>query len=650
MYDFVEDQFSNVVCNNITNEHGSTMFCASSLKTLTSENTNVWDISPCPQQNVQECIQPNQSTLFPVSKSSCFLNHQRESKFLEVMPCRKSQNILNVTDEEDEIFYSDDDSCEIFNSDDDENLFTSSKTHFQPIQQNFRLHFPEVEQEDHNYSAINVNFTSKSSFGRELPSASVVSDNYLGQKLLKKALCIKGVNLPFEVKGRNDLSSSSFVDLGSFVKLNKDYEITDAGIDDTLKWAQSFRDNETNTDNVHKLLYYSKIDKTANILNEDNFNLQGSQLMQNCQKMMGRNSRMEDSSGMEYIWEKELDKDYARELQKTKKTILYDKSALRKEINEEAEELLRGLFCAVTFDDDSISSMLGNELVMPEHVSLHSDEIKEDFEFIKDIIDRDVPDSDILVPSKAVSDVTDCNKIFNEAKLTVPLHSANNLYNIDMCENELIRSQPINSDHYVLDSKGETYQATDFFDLSAFQGSFESLESHAVRKDSYTEGGGWSLASDSFLEVDSEAFYDGSYSLENLDTDGVKNECYNFVQDRQSYPSETEECTKMSFFYKGPSNHIRKRMKQKHPPWKRPCSFFMEGNCHRSDCKFSHDLSSITCRFWQENACFKGITCPFLHGYINEKETSVQDDYHLQSDVPDQNYSLESEADFPSLA
>ena len=50
-------------------------------------------------------------------------------------------------------------------------------------------------------------------------------------------------------------------------------------------------------------------------------------------------------------------------------------------------------------------------------------------------------------------------------------------------------------------------------------------------------------------------------------------------------------------------------------PNMKPCSFFMEGNCRRSDCKFAHDMAKITCRFWEEGACFKGPTCPFLHGY-----------------------------------
>ena len=48
----------------------------------------------------------------------------------------------------------------------------------------------------------------------------------------------------------------------------------------------------------------------------------------------------------------------------------------------------------------------------------------------------------------------------------------------------------------------------------------------------------------------------------------------------------------------------------------KPCSFFLEGCCYRSDCKFSHDICTITCHFWEEGQCFKGDLCPFLHGYF----------------------------------
>ena len=55
----------------------------------------------------------------------------------------------------------------------------------------------------------------------------------------------------------------------------------------------------------------------------------------------------------------------------------------------------------------------------------------------------------------------------------------------------------------------------------------------------------------------------------------------------------------------------RRRNSQKVPPAqrRRPCSFFVEGECRRPDCKFSHDLGSIPCRFWIESSCFKGELC-----------------------------------------
>lgn len=61
----------------------------------------------------------------------------------------------------------------------------------------------------------------------------------------------------------------------------------------------------------------------------------------------------------------------------------------------------------------------------------------------------------------------------------------------------------------------------------------------------------------------------------------------------------------------GGSRRRRRRASQKQAAvvvrrMKRPCSFFVEGECRRPDCKFSHDLSSITCRFWIESSCFKG--------------------------------------------
>lgn len=86
----------------------------------------------------------------------------------------------------------------------------------------------------------------------------------------------------------------------------------------------------------------------------------------------------------------------------------------------------------------------------------------------------------------------------------------------------------------------------------------------------------------------------------------------------------------------------------------KPCVFFLEGNCRRSDCRYSHDLSKIICKYWIEGFCFKGELCPFLHCY-DIPESSLSDD---DPDDPlaskrqqmSPTFVIESEVDFPSLA
>lgn len=89
------------------------------------------------------------------------------------------------------------------------------------------------------------------------------------------------------------------------------------------------------------------------------------------------------------------------------------------------------------------------------------------------------------------------------------------------------------------------------------------------------------------------------------------------------------------------------------PPSRRPCTFFMEGSCRRSDCKFSHDLASITCRFWEEGSCLKGITCPFLHGYPLRRRRNKSDGAaHCEGDKAElhsSSFEIDSEMDFPTL-
>lgn len=87
----------------------------------------------------------------------------------------------------------------------------------------------------------------------------------------------------------------------------------------------------------------------------------------------------------------------------------------------------------------------------------------------------------------------------------------------------------------------------------------------------------------------------------------------------------------------------------------KPCVFFLEGNCRRSDCKFSHDLSSIICKYWIEGFCFKGEMCPFSHSLTSlggGRDSGMLDDEnrsHLSEKQLNPTFAIESEADFPSL-
>ncbi|XP_053406811.1 uncharacterized protein LOC123545966 [Mercenaria mercenaria] len=79
---------------------------------------------------------------------------------------------------------------------------------------------------------------------------------------------------------------------------------------------------------------------------------------------------------------------------------------------------------------------------------------------------------------------------------------------------------------------------------------------------------------------------------------------------------------------------------------RKPCSFYLEGNCRRSDCKFAHDISNITCRFWEEGGCFKGPLCPFLHGYPR-LASPTQDNSPVEVDK--EKFDLNNE-EFPELS
>jgi Domain of unknown function (DUF1771)/Zinc finger C-x8-C-x5-C-x3-H type (and similar)/RNA-binding, Nab2-type zinc finger len=63
------------------------------------------------------------------------------------------------------------------------------------------------------------------------------------------------------------------------------------------------------------------------------------------------------------------------------------------------------------------------------------------------------------------------------------------------------------------------------------------------------------------------------------------------------------------------------------PKEKVVCKYFIQwGECLRSDCIYSHDLTSTICRFWLRGHCLAGDTCPFSHsvtGIVEPEETKV---------------------------
>ena len=55
----------------------------------------------------------------------------------------------------------------------------------------------------------------------------------------------------------------------------------------------------------------------------------------------------------------------------------------------------------------------------------------------------------------------------------------------------------------------------------------------------------------------------------------------------------------------------------------KPCVFKLnEGQCLKPDCRFAHDFEHITCKYWLDGVCFKGDTCEFYHGIV-EQDASV---------------------------
>ncbi|KAF9974685.1 hypothetical protein BGZ73_001843 [Actinomortierella ambigua] len=76
------------------------------------------------------------------------------------------------------------------------------------------------------------------------------------------------------------------------------------------------------------------------------------------------------------------------------------------------------------------------------------------------------------------------------------------------------------------------------------------------------------------------------------------------------------------------------------------CRFFLQGNCFRKDCWYSHDLDSMVCRFWLKGECMKGAMCEFSHGLDAGKLTEVVEVEPVKQQV----LPSMDEWDFPSLS
>lgn len=55
----------------------------------------------------------------------------------------------------------------------------------------------------------------------------------------------------------------------------------------------------------------------------------------------------------------------------------------------------------------------------------------------------------------------------------------------------------------------------------------------------------------------------------------------------------------------------------------RMCRYFLNGECRRSDCRFSHDLERALCRFWLRGHCAKGPNCEFMHNLPSSMDPST---------------------------
>ncbi|KAG0056858.1 hypothetical protein BGZ83_003152 [Gryganskiella cystojenkinii] len=74
------------------------------------------------------------------------------------------------------------------------------------------------------------------------------------------------------------------------------------------------------------------------------------------------------------------------------------------------------------------------------------------------------------------------------------------------------------------------------------------------------------------------------------------------------------------------------------------CRHFLQGNCFRKDCWYSHDLDAMVCKFWLKGQCLKGETCEFNH-FLDANKIVVDEPVVIKQQPP-----AMDDFDFPSLS
>jgi hypothetical protein len=92
--------------------------------------------------------------------------------------------------------------------------------------------------------------------------------------------------------------------------------------------------------------------------------------------------------------------------------------------------------------------------------------------------------------------------------------------------------------------------------------------------------------------------------------------------------------------FNGPGVTLNPAMAARSTGPTRMCRYFLNGECRRSDCRFSHDLDRALCRFWLRGHCAKGPNCEFLHQLPNNLDTNLLNSSMGRLDVGSQGSSM----------